>query len=94
MSDKADRIQLKCSNCGRVVARVPKDYQLEDGLVCPGCGAKVQPPSVIDKLAGELKGALGNVAGRRENEPDERAGRDQDQGAEDQTDGNGGEKKR
>ncbi len=83
MADKAIQIQLRCSNCGRVVATLPKDYRLAEELVCPGCGAAIKPPGVIGRLAGELKDALADVPRGRKNEPDEGTDGDRDHGAHD-----------
>lgn len=65
MPDEPIQIQLRCSQCGRVVATIPKDYHLEEGLVCPGCGAAITPPGVIRKIAGGLKDVLADASGRR-----------------------------
>jgi DNA-directed RNA polymerase subunit RPC12/RpoP len=64
MSDEAS-VRLKCSNCGRVVVTLPQDYHMGGKSVCPGCGAEIEPPGVIGRIADDLKDALASVAGRR-----------------------------
>lgn len=55
--DKA-RIELKCSNCGRVLGSVPEEGNVESPLECPNCGALVMPPGPVERLGEEIKKAV------------------------------------
>ncbi len=77
-----NRIELKCSNCGRLVASVPEGYQVEEELICPGCGAVVAPPGFIARAAEGLKEAVEETVRGRGHRPDEPSPADRDRDGE------------
>jgi DNA-directed RNA polymerase subunit RPC12/RpoP len=71
MAKKRTRIELKCSNCGRVLGTMPEGDALASPLVCPNCGTILEPPGPVERLAGEVKGAIGRITGRGSEEKSE-----------------------
>ncbi len=63
MTDERVRYELRCSNCGRVIATIPEGEQLATDLVCPGCGATVKA-GPLEKLAAKIKGAVDDLTSR------------------------------
>ncbi len=61
MADERVRIQLRCSNCDRVIATIPEGERLETELVCPRCGATVKTPGPIQRAATKIKKAVQEV---------------------------------
>jgi ribosomal protein S27E len=64
MAEQRKRIELKCSNCGRVLGTFPAGEPVDSPLVCPNCGATLKPPGPVERLAGEVKETLGRITGK------------------------------
>ncbi len=71
MADEPVRIQLRCSNCDRVIATIPKGERVETDLVCPGCGATVRPPGPIARVATKVKEAVEGMTHPDKGDPSE-----------------------
>ena len=56
--DEAKRIQFRCSNCDHLVATFPEGEYPEEELVCPGCGATIRPPGVIQRISDKISEGL------------------------------------
>ncbi len=63
MAPEPKQVEFRCSNCDRVIATFPEGEYPDEPLVCPGCGATVQPPGVLkrisEKVAEKLRGEDG-----------------------------------
>ncbi len=58
MTAKPKQVEFRCSNCDRVIATFPEGEYPEEPLVCPGCGATVQPPGVLKRLSEQIADKL------------------------------------
>jgi hypothetical protein len=54
MAGESKQVEFRCSNCDRVIATFPEGEYPEEPLVCPGCGATVQPPGVLKRLTHQI----------------------------------------
>ncbi len=64
MAEERTRIELRCSNCDRVLGTLPAGDSLEADLVCPACGATVKAPGVLERAVGNLKSAIDELTDR------------------------------
>ncbi len=71
MAHEDVRIQLRCSNCDRVIATIPAGEQVETELVCPRCGATVTPPGPIARVATKIKKTVEEMRNPDKEEPNE-----------------------
>ncbi len=69
MAEKPARVELRCSNCGRVVATMPEGEEPESELICPGCGATLTPKGPLEKVADKIKDVVEDVTGRDKEKP-------------------------
>ena len=53
--DRGDeRVELRCPNCDHPVISVPRGHKFKERrLICPGCGAHIEPPD-LSREGGKL----------------------------------------
>jgi len=70
--DETERIRVRCPECDHPVATVPAGFRFDTPLVCPGCGAELEPPSGLERLAHEVSDVVGRLlgGGRRQGKGD------------------------
>lgn len=51
MSEEKRSVKVICPRCDHHVVTVSEEYHFEDDLICPGCGALIERPSLTEDLA-------------------------------------------
>ncbi len=68
MVEERARVELRCSNCGRVLGTLPEGARLDTDLVCPQCGATVKAPGLLERAVEDVKEAIEDLTRRDDQE--------------------------
>ena len=53
------RVSLRCPRCDHIVVSAPAGHRFRQrAMICPGCGAEIEPPEVWEKSTGGLMDRL------------------------------------
>ena len=65
MTDHGERVRLVCPECDHPIVTAAEDHRFPEDLICPGCGALVEPPQSLRKWLDEAGGQVGRFFGRK-----------------------------
>ena len=49
------RVEIRCPECDAFIVSAPEDDLPVGDLVCPNCGAVLEPPTALDKFVARVK---------------------------------------
>lgn len=64
MAKQSKRLSIKCPKCDHPIVTLPEDYNIEEELICPGCGVKVEPPSPFERLVEMTEETIAKLIGK------------------------------
>ena len=64
MAEQKKRLSIKCPKCDHPIVTLPENYDLEQGLICPGCGVTVEPPSPFESLVERTEETIAKLMGK------------------------------
>ncbi len=64
MAKQKNRVSIKCPQCDHPIVTLPEGYDLEEGLICPGCGARVEPQGPLEALLERTEETIAKLIGK------------------------------